>query len=108
MKGLVVVPRGPEGLGGPEGPEGLVLVLVLREGCLGKLIVLAMLGILGIGALASVLALALICLVTCSKLTTYKAIIAKIVYSLSLSVYSQNTLSKSSNLDYSALDSDNI
>ena len=69
---------------------------------------LAMLGILGIGALASVLVLVLICLVTCSKLATYEVIIAKVVCSFPFSVYSQNNLSRSSNLDCSAFDSDNV
>ena len=108
MKGPVVVLGGLEDLEGPEGLGGPVPVPVPREGCLGKLVVLAMLGILGISALASVLALALICLVACFKLATYEAIIVEVVCSFPFLVYSWNTSSKSNNLDCSALDSDNI
>ena len=95
---LIVVLSGPEGPGGLKGP---VLVLVLRGGCLGRL-VLAMLGTLGIDALASVLALASICLVACSKWLLVR------LCSFPFSVYSRNTSSKSSSLDCSALELDSV
>ena len=70
---LVIVLEGLKGSEDLRGP-------VLKEGCLSILVMLYMLGILGICALAGVLVLDLICLVTCSKLAICKAIITEVAY----------------------------